>query len=83
MGRNFFRRIETCVPIIDPKLKRRLIKEGLRICLEDNVNAWEMQSDGTYRRKGARATALRAGNTAGGVCTLASVLNLRNYRSTN
>lgn len=54
MGRNFFRRIETCVPIIDPKIKRRLIKEGLRICLEDNVNAWEMQSDGSYRRKNAR-----------------------------
>lgn len=54
MGRNFFRRIETCVPILDPKLKRRLIKEALRMGLEDNVNAWEMQPDGTYRRKNAR-----------------------------
>jgi polyphosphate kinase len=54
MGRNFFRRIETCVPILDPKIKRRLIKEGLRICLEDNVNAWEMQADGSYRHKAAR-----------------------------
>jgi polyphosphate kinase len=54
MGRNFFRRIETCVPILDPKIKRRLIKEGLRICLEDNVNAWEMQADGSYRHKVAR-----------------------------
>ena len=54
MGRNFFRRIETCVPILDPKIKRRLIKEGLRVSLEDNMNAWEMQSDGSYRRKSAR-----------------------------
>jgi polyphosphate kinase len=54
MGRNFFRRIETCVPILDPKHKRRLIKEALRLYLEDNVNAWEMQPDGTYRRKSSR-----------------------------
>ncbi|BEV73562.1 polyphosphate kinase 1 [Paludibacterium sp. THUN1379] len=54
MGRNFFRRIESCVPIIDPKLKRRLIKEALRLYLEDNVNAWEMQPDGSYRRKNVR-----------------------------
>lgn len=54
MGRNFFRRIETCVPILDPKLKRRIMKEGLRIYLDDNANAWEMQSDGSYRRRLAR-----------------------------
>jgi len=54
MGRNFFRRIETCVPILDPKHKRRLIKEALRLYLEDNVNAWEMQPDGSYRRKTVR-----------------------------
>jgi polyphosphate kinase len=54
MGRNFFRRIETCVPILDAKLKRRLIKEGLRIYLDDNVNAWDMQPDGTYKRKNSR-----------------------------
>lgn len=54
MGRNFFRRIETCVPVLDPKLKRRIIKEGLRPYLFDNVNAWEMQGDGSYKRKGQR-----------------------------
>jgi polyphosphate kinase len=54
MGRNFFRRIETCVPILDTKLKRRLIKEGLRIYLDDNTNAWDMQPDGTYKRKASR-----------------------------
>ncbi|MDN0077250.1 polyphosphate kinase 1 [Crenobacter sp. SG2303] len=54
MGRNFFRRIETCTPIRDPKLKRRMIKEGLRLYLDDNVNAWEMQADGSYRRRTSR-----------------------------
>lgn len=54
MGRNFFRRIEACVPILDNKVKRRLIKEGLKLGLEDNVNAWEMQPDGSYRRKVSR-----------------------------
>ncbi|KZE31692.1 polyphosphate kinase [Crenobacter luteus] len=55
MGRNLFRRIETCVPIVDAKIKRRLIKEGLKLYLEDNVNAWEMQPDGSYRRRASRA----------------------------
>lgn len=55
MGRNFFRRIETCTPVLDPKLKRRVIKEGLRLYLADNVNAWMMQSDGSYRHKNPRA----------------------------
>ncbi len=55
MGRNFFRRIETCVPVLDVKIKKRLIREGLRIYLEDNVNAWDMQSDGSYRRRTSRA----------------------------
>ncbi|SCK06427.1 polyphosphate kinase 1 [Vogesella sp. LIG4] len=54
MGRNLFRRIETCVPILDAKLKRKVIKEGLKIYLEDNANTWEMQSDGSYRRRVAR-----------------------------
>ncbi|RXZ45661.1 polyphosphate kinase 1 [Crenobacter cavernae] len=54
MGRNLFRRIETCVPIVDVKLKRRMIKEGLKLYLEDNVNTWEMQPDGSYKRRASR-----------------------------
>jgi polyphosphate kinase len=56
MDRNFFRRIETAFPLLDPKLKRRVIREGLRAYLADNCQAWEMQSDGSYRRKQARGT---------------------------
>jgi len=54
MDRNFFRRIEACFPVLDPKLKKRVIKEGLRSYLKDNQQAWEMNPDGSYRKRGAR-----------------------------
>jgi polyphosphate kinase len=54
MYRNFFRRIEACFPLLDHKLKQRVIKEGLQPYLKDNTNAWEMLSDGCYRLKTAR-----------------------------
>lgn len=60
MDRNFFRRIEIAFPVLDPRLKRRVMKEGLRAYLLDNSQAWEMQPDGSYRRKmprGARRAA--------------------------
>ena len=59
MERNMFRRIEACIPIRDAKLKARVIREGLRIYLADN-NAWEMQSNGSYLRRGMRSRARRA-----------------------
>jgi len=51
MERNFFRRIETCFPLLDAKLKRRAIKEGLKSYLADNRQAWEMDADGQYQIK--------------------------------
>ena len=54
MDRNFFRRIETGFPILNPKLKKRVINEGLKPYLRDNVQAWDMQPDGSYRRRHAR-----------------------------
>jgi polyphosphate kinase len=53
MDRNFFRRIETCFPILDPKLKKRVIQEGLKPYLRDNQQAWEMHTDGSFRRRSA------------------------------
>jgi polyphosphate kinase len=50
MDRNFFRRIELCFPVLDAKLKRRVVREGLKPYLDDNTQAWEMQPDGGYRR---------------------------------
>ncbi len=51
MERNFFRRIEVAFPILDKKLKRRVIAEGLLIYLADNQQSWEMDSDGSYHQR--------------------------------
>jgi polyphosphate kinase len=51
MDRNFFRRIELCFPVLDARLKRRVIAEALKPYLEDNTQAWEMQPDGSYRQR--------------------------------
>lgn len=51
MDRNFFRRIEVCFPILDKKIKKRVLEEGLKIYLQDNVQAWEMDANGHYRAK--------------------------------
>lgn len=50
MDRNFFRRVETCFPIDDKRLKQRILKEGLMTYLADNTQAWILQSDGSYKR---------------------------------
>ena len=49
MERNFFRRVETCFPIEGKPLQKR-IWQDLQLYLEDNVQAWELQPDGSYRR---------------------------------
>ncbi len=54
MDRNFFRRIEVCFPVLDTKLKKRVLEEGLKIYLLDNCQAWDMDADGHYRRKTPR-----------------------------
>ena len=54
MGRNFFRRVELAVPIQDRKAKKRVIDEGLKIMLSDNLQAWTMNGDGLYTRKKTR-----------------------------
>jgi polyphosphate kinase len=48
MDRNFFSRIEIMYPILDKKIKKRLVR-NLDIYLADNVNAWELLADGSYR----------------------------------
>jgi len=50
MGRNLFRRIEIAWPVLDKKLKQRVIDEGLRAYLDDSADAWTLGSDGDYRR---------------------------------
>jgi len=49
MDRSFFRRVETAFPIVDPDIKKRLIAD-LDCYLNDNTQAWELKSDGSYSR---------------------------------
>ena len=59
MGRNLFRRVEVAFPVRDPVLRKRVVDEGLRAYLADNVDAWDLHSGGTWtkvkRRRGAKA----------------------------
>jgi polyphosphate kinase len=48
MDRNFFRRIELGIPVLDPVLKARVIREGLQAYLDDANQAWVMGSEGAY-----------------------------------
>jgi len=51
MDRNFFRRIEICFPLLDPRLKKRVIREGLMPYLARDIEAWEMEASGQYKRR--------------------------------
>jgi polyphosphate kinase len=54
MSRNLFRRIEVAFPVLDKSLKKRVIQEGLTPYLKDNVNAWELDAEGHYKRRKPR-----------------------------
>ncbi|MGB2816632.1 MAG: polyphosphate kinase 1 [Burkholderiaceae bacterium] len=49
MGRNLFRRIEIAWPVLDPKLAKRVVEEGLKPYLVDTMESWVLGSDGRYR----------------------------------
>ncbi|NNG25595.1 polyphosphate kinase 1 [Telluria aromaticivorans] len=55
MNRNLLRRIEITFPVSSPALKKRLLREGLQPYLNDNVSAWELDSNGQYRRRKPRS----------------------------
>lgn len=51
LERNLLRRVETCFPILDPRLQQRIYREALDNYLRDNLNAWELGADGQYRKQ--------------------------------
>lgn len=57
MDRNLFRRVEVAFPILDTKLKARVIKEGFSMLLKDNATAWIMGPEGVYSQRKARKNA--------------------------
>ncbi len=58
LERNLLRRVETGFPILDPAAAARVYDEVLVNYLQDNVNAWELQPGGDYRRVVPEADAL-------------------------
>jgi len=50
MYRNLYKRIEICFPILNPKIKKRIIKEALKYYLKDYSQGWLMNADGSYRK---------------------------------
>ncbi|QDU84805.1 Polyphosphate kinase [Planctomycetes bacterium Pla163] len=53
MSRNFFRRVETCFPLLDRELAARVLRECLDLFLEDDQQSWLLQPDGSYVRSRA------------------------------
>ena len=49
MERNLDHRVETCFPLEGKRLINRA-KQELQVHLDDNTNAWILQSDGSYER---------------------------------
>ena len=60
MGRNFFSRVETCFPIENKKLRERIFAETFTAYLDDNTQAWVLQTDGSYERKRAKQDRMSA-----------------------
>jgi len=56
MPRNFHRRIELMLPILDDGLRQRIHDELLILQLADNTKAWQLRSDGTYERVARKET---------------------------
>jgi polyphosphate kinase len=49
MPRNFHRRVEVLIPILDPAVRERMIT-SLDIITSDNMKTWELGRDGSYTR---------------------------------
>jgi polyphosphate kinase len=47
--RNLFRRVEVAFPVTQGSLRKRVIRD-LMTYIEDNYQAWELRSDGSYHR---------------------------------
>jgi len=50
MIRNLHGRVETAFPVSVARLRRRVIKEGLRYYLRDTASSWRLRADGGYTR---------------------------------
>jgi polyphosphate kinase len=51
MPRNFYRRVELLVPVLDEKAREKIRQEVLEPIVKDNCRARDLQPDGTYVRR--------------------------------
>jgi polyphosphate kinase len=59
MDRNLLRRVEVAFPVLDARLKKRVLEEGLLEHLRDNASAWIMDAQGSYQRRRPRGARRR------------------------
>jgi polyphosphate kinase len=61
MPRNFHRRVEVLIPLLDPAVRERVMA-NIEILFADNAKTWELAVDGSYARHvpPAAATPMRA-----------------------
>ena len=52
MDRNMLRRVEIAFPVLDAKLKARVIREAFEVHLQDSQSSWQMSSKGSDARDG-------------------------------
>lgn len=60
MSRNLTRRVEIAFSIIDSRLKKQVLTDGLTSYLKDNVNSWQLDPDGRYRRRKSRKSSSKS-----------------------
>ncbi|MCR9090128.1 polyphosphate kinase 1 [Algiphilus sp.] len=51
MERNLYKRVETAFPVLDARLRTRVINE-LQSYIDDRARAWQLNADGSYTRIG-------------------------------
>jgi polyphosphate kinase len=56
MERNMFRRVEIAFPILDGSLRKRVYRD-LQLYLRDNLQSWNLNTDGSYERIGVKGRA--------------------------
>ncbi len=50
MPRNMLNRVEVAVPLLDPEIRARVVKESLDYYFSDNQYSWKLQGKGRYKR---------------------------------
>ena len=67
MDRNFFRRVELGFPVLDAKLKARVINEGLKV---QPARQRSRLADGRHRALRQTGGPARSGTTANSICSI-------------